>query len=87
VTGAWGGHQAAVYVAINNVGELQEALSMATDACERAIGAVLEGTGESHVESAQNAVSYLAGVKERVQECFGMSETAKAELQRYMGGF
>jgi hypothetical protein len=84
---AWGGHQAAVFAAINNIGELQEALSLATDAAERTIGAIVEATGQSHVESANTAVRYTAAIRERIQECYGMSESAKAELERYVGGF
>jgi hypothetical protein len=87
MTDAWGGHQASVYVAINNIGEIQEALSLATDACERTIGAIQEAVGQSHVESATNATAFIAGVLEKVRECYGMSESASAELTRYMGGF
>lgn len=84
---AWGGHQAAVYVAINNVGELQESLSAAIDAAERAIGATVEATGQSQMESAANALGALNGIKDRIQEIFGMSNMALEELRRYLNGF
>lgn len=87
MTDAWGGHQAAVFAAINAVGELEEGLSLVSDAADRAIGAVQEATGQSQVESALNAIRFIGGIRERMQENYAMAERAKAELERYMAGF
>lgn len=84
---AWGGHQAAAFVAINTIGELQEALSITTDACERTIGAIQEAIGQSQVQSALNAIRFIAGIRERMNEDYAMAEQAKAELERYVNGF
>lgn len=83
----WDNHQAAVSGAIEKIGELQESLARATDQAETAIGAVLESIGSTEVASARNAMDFLSGVKERVDEAYGMSRNAVAELERYRGGF
>lgn len=74
-------------VAIERIGELQEVLAMATDRVELAIGMTISATGDTETESGRNALAFLAGVKERVDEAYGMSQQAVAELQRYRGGF
>lgn len=84
---AWGGHRAAAYDAIDAVGEVQDAMAQATDACDRAMGAIMEAVGQSQVESATNALQFVGGIKDRVEECFGMSQQAVADLDRYAGGF
>lgn len=80
-------HAAAAYGAIDAIGQLQEMLAVATDRAEMAMGAILEATGSTEVESARNALDYLAGAKERVNESYGMCVNAVAELRRYAGGF
>ena len=87
MSGGWEAHAGAVAAAIERVGELQEALAMATDRAESAIGMTLESTGSTEVDSARNALDFLSGAKERVEEAYRMSQQATAELQRYRGGF
>lgn len=82
-----GDHSGAVQAAIYAVGELQDVLAMATDRCEMAIGACIGATGASEVESAQNAMNALQGVKDEIDRLFGMTNVAKEELIRYGGGF
>jgi hypothetical protein len=82
-----GQHWEATHAAIDAVGVLQERLAMATEQSEVALGAVLACTGSTQVESGQNALNFLAGIKDRIEECFGVAEQAVAELQRYAGGF
>lgn len=84
---ARGGHQAAVFVAIDVIGQMQEHLAVLTDLRERAQGAIAEAIGDSPMPSAQNAASFIAGVGERVNESYGMTQQAVAELQRYANGF
>lgn len=84
---AWGGHQAAVAVAIDNVGEIQDRLAAIKDLCDRAYGAIAEAVGQSQVESAANARDFIAGIQERCNESYGMANQAAAELRRYAGGF
>lgn len=80
-------HAGAVNNAIDAVGGLQERLSVATEACDVAVGAILESTGSSSVESASNAMNILQGIKMRIEECFAMSQGAVEELERYGRGF
>jgi hypothetical protein len=84
---AWGGHQAAVFVAIERVGEMQEHLAILADLCDSTLGAIAEATEQARVESAANARDFAAGVQERITEAYGMTQQAVAELQRYAGGF
>ena len=73
--------------AIQRVGELQEALALCTDRVALAIGVTADSVGQTHMQSGQNAPAFLAGVQERINEAYGMSQQAVAELQRYRGGF
>ena len=84
---AWGGHRAAAFAAVSAIGDLQEALSLATDATERAMGAVAEAVGNSLVDAAAQAQGTLAGVTDRIQEIYGMTNAAKDDLERYIAGF
>lgn len=88
MSGPHGQHQEAVAGAIFAIGELQETISLLTDRQETAMGAVIMAVGQNpNVESAQNAMNFIAEVRNRVDELFGMTEQAKAELERYVGGF
>lgn len=83
----WGQHAAAVNAAIDAVGSLQERISVATEACDVAMGAILACTGSSNVESAVNAMNFIQGIKARLDEMFGASQLAVEELERYQRGF
>lgn len=83
----WDAHVGAVMAAVELCGEVQEHIATVTDLVDRAIGATLSATGATRVESARNAMEFLAGTKERVNECYGMVDQAAAELRRYAGGF
>lgn len=83
----WSSHQGAVAAAIEKIADLQQALAVCTDSAETAIGLVLESVGATEHESARNALDLISGAKERVNEAYGMSMQAKAELERYRGGF
>lgn len=83
----WEAHQAAVTGAQDAIGRVQEAISMATEQCDAAIGAILSATGSTQVESAQNAMRYMQEVKARLDETFGISQQAIEETQRYGRGF
>jgi hypothetical protein len=60
---------------------------MATEQRDVALGAILACTGSTQVESGQNALNFVSGVRERLDEAFNMCQAAVAELQRYAGGF
>lgn len=83
----WSSHQGAVAAAIERIADLKEALAMATDRAETAVGLTLESVGATETESGRNALDFLAGVKERVNEAYGMAMQAEQELNRYRGGF
>ncbi len=82
-----GEHFGAVHAAIDAVGRLQELLAMATEQCDVAVGAILVSTGSTEVESARNAMDFIAGSKDRLDEIYGATQAAVAELERYAGGF
>jgi hypothetical protein len=82
-----GEHFGAVHAAIDAVAVLQERLAMATEQSDVALGAILACTGSTQVESGTNALNFIAGIKDRIDECFGVAEQAIAELHRYAGGF
>jgi hypothetical protein len=77
----------AAFSAIDAVALLQEHLAMATQQTDVAMGSILSATGSTEVESARNALDFIAGIREQLTEIYGMSEAAVAELRRYMGGF
>lgn len=83
----WQSHQASVAAAIDAIGRVQEAISMGTEQCDSAMGAVFSAVGAMNVESASNAVAYLQEVKSRLDETFGISQQAVEELERYGRGF
>lgn len=80
-------HQGAVQGAIQTIGEVQETLAVATNHCDVAMGAVIEATGAAEVDSAQNAMNYLAGAKEKIDEAYRALLVAAEELRRYGDGF
>lgn len=82
-----GEHYGSVHAAIDAVGRLQELLAMATEQCDVAVGAILASTGSTEVESARNAMDFIAGSKDRIDEIYGATQAAVAELERYVGGF
>lgn len=84
---AWGAHQAAVANAIDAIGRVQEAISMGTEQCDQATGAILSAVGSTNVESAVNAMQYLQEVKARLDETFAISQQAVEECERYGRGF
>lgn len=83
----WEAHQAAINNATDAMGGVQEAISMATERCDTAIGAILSATGASQVDSARNAMSYMQEVKNRLEEIFRITQQAVEEAQRYGRGF
>lgn len=87
MSGPWHQEQAAVAAAIDAIGGLQERISVATEACDVAVGAILGCTGASNVESAVNAMNMIQGVKDRLDEIFGATQTAVEEMERYGRGF
>lgn len=82
-----GMHFEAAGSAINAIGELQELFAAATDKCEQVIGAILEATGSTETESASNAMNAIQGVRQQIDELFGMTNLAVEEMRRYQGGF
>jgi hypothetical protein len=83
----WGQHRAATDEAINALGTLQERLSVAVEACDVAMGAILACTGSTDVESAQTAMRMVAGAKDHLDEIFRATQTAVEEMERYGRGF
>ena len=69
------------------VEELQAALGSVLPIAEEALSAIANAIGETEMESAVNARSFVAGIIDRVTEDIGTCESAKAELLRYGGGF
>lgn len=82
-----GQHSDAVNAAIIEVAKLQEYIAMATEQCDVAVGAILVSTGATQVESARNAMDFIAGCKDRLDEMYGITMNAVLELERYRGGF
>jgi hypothetical protein len=82
-----GDHLGAVFAALDAIGELQGILASASEQCDVAMGAVIGATGAAEVESAQNAMNFIQGARERLVEVFGMTNAAVEELRRYGGGF
>jgi hypothetical protein len=41
---------------------------MATEQCDVAVGAVLMSTGATRIESARNAMDFIAGARDRIDE-------------------
>jgi hypothetical protein len=80
-------HQGAVFNAVNEMGELQERLAMATEQCNVALGAIAACVGATDVASGQNALAYIAGCKDRIEELFGVVQQAVEEMSRYGRGF
>lgn len=84
---SWETHQAAAASAITAVARAQEFIAITTEQLDVAMGAILEATGSTEVQSATNALDFIAGAKERVQEAYGMTSAAVFEIERYKGGF
>lgn len=80
-------HSGAVAASIDAISRLQELLAVATEQCDVAMGAILSATGSSEVESARNAMEFIAGCKTRIDETYSMAHGAVEELRRYGGGF
>lgn len=70
------------------VDELEGLLARCKMLQEELLGLTINAVGEDPVlESAQNATAYVAGLGDRITECIGLCESAKAELLRYGNGF
>lgn len=83
-----GEHRGAVDNALRAIGELQEAIALVTDRQESAMGAVIMAVGQTpNVESAQNTMNFIAEIRNRTDEMYRITESARAELERYSGGF
>lgn len=81
-------HHLAVNNAAHAIGEVQDAIAVVTDRQESAAGAVIMAVGQNpHVESAQNALNFIAQVRTKAEEMNVLCQQAKAEVERYGGGF
>ncbi len=81
-------HRLAVNAAAHAIGEVQESLAIVTDRQESAMGAVIMAVGQNpNVESARNAMNFTARVRALAEEAFQACAQAKAEVERYGGGF
>lgn len=89
MTMPWDSHHAAVQATKNTLGEIQELLSVATDKADQAAAEAAMATGgmESNSEAGRNGFERTLMTKVKLQEAYGMAETAVAELERYAGGF
>jgi hypothetical protein len=87
MSGAWGEHAAAAAMAIDAVARIQEAIAMGTEQCDQAVGAVLNATGSTEIESARNAMAMVQHAKYLLDEAYGACSNAVAEMERYRGGF
>lgn len=85
--GAWSEHRASVTAAVDALGSLQESISVATEACDVAMGSILACVGSTEVESGQTAMAMVAGAKEHLDEIFGAVTAAVEEMERYGRGF
>lgn len=83
----WEDHQAAVAQFSEAVAALQEHISMATEQAEVAMGIAQAAVGRSAMESASNAVGFMGAVHSYLQDAYGSSNAARAEMERYGGGF
>jgi hypothetical protein len=87
-SGGYGAHQESVEAAKAVVGELQELISVCTDKCEQAMGAIIMAVGQNpNVDSSQNAMNYMGLAKDRFEEIFGITNQVVEELNRYGSGF
>lgn len=82
-----GDHYGAVENAINAISSIQEFIAMATQQTDVAMGAILSATGSTQIESAQNAMNFIAGTRDKLEETYAATEQAVAELHRYQEGF
>lgn len=80
-------HAGIVAAAGTAIAELQELLALATDRADVAIGLVDAAVGQTAVESGRNAMAYLGGCKEKLDEAFRATQVAHDELRRYGDGF
>lgn len=88
MAGPWEMHRLAVNNAAHAIGEVQEAIAIVTDRQESAMGAVIMAVGQTpNVESAQNAMNFMARVRVLAEEMYSACVQAKAEVERYGGGF
>lgn len=81
-------HIQAVGFAGMQVEELEGLLVAAREKQQECLGLVITAVGDDPaVESARNAMEFVAGIADRIDEIVGMCESAKSELNRYGGGF
>lgn len=83
----WGYHKAAVTGAIDALGHLQEVISVATESCDVAMGAILACAGSTEMDSGQNAMALVGAAKEKLDEVFRQITAAVEEMERYGRGF
>lgn len=81
-------HHEAVGFAGMEVEELEGMILAARNRAEEVLRVIANAVGANpNTESGQNAMAFIAGVKERLEELVGVCESAKAELNRYSSGF
>jgi hypothetical protein len=80
-------HAGIVAAAGQAIAALQEHLAVSTEQAEVAIGFIDAAVGQTSVESGRNAMAFLAGCKEKLDEAFRATVAANEELTRYGNGF
>jgi hypothetical protein len=80
-------HAGVVSAARAAIAEVQELLALATDRAEVAVGLIDSAVGATPVESGRNAMAYMGGCREKIDEAFNATSVAQQELERYGGGF
>jgi hypothetical protein len=84
---ARGIHHEAVGFAGLQVEELEQMLGACQDKAREVTGVVHNAVGNSPSEPAANAVNAVAEISAQVGQMIALCEVAKAELNRYSGGF
>lgn len=80
-------HAGIVVAANTAIAELQELLALATERADVALGLIDAAVGQTSVESGRNAMAYVAGTKEKIEEAYRSTVIAQDELRRYAEGF
>lgn len=88
MTSSRGEHVNALGFAGMQVEEFEGIVASAKEKLEEVLGTVINAVGEEPTtEAGQNALSMVSSLTDKLEEIMGICEGAKAELNRYGGGF
>lgn len=86
--GGYQDHVESVSAARHEIQEFQNSIAMVAAKREQVMGVIVHAVGDQPgTESGRNALEMMAAVQDKLDDIVGMCENAKAELNRYSGGF